>query len=689
MATDYKTTLRTIVGSLVNEHSGTLSRDSLLLLPLFLLIFFLSSFSVIPDASAEYYPGYTLYCQNNSRSTYLINEDNQTVHSWSHNVNGSYTLYLRENGNLVRTGFVNNQTFGGGGGQGLVQELDWDGDLVWQFTYSSNDHYAHHDIELMPNGNVLMIAWEYKSTSEARQAGFQRNVPLWPDHIIEVEPEGSNSGNIIWEWHAWDHLIQDYDSNRDNYGVVGDHPELLDINMSGAGGMMGGDWMHVNGISFNPDLDQIVISSHNLNEIYVIDHSTTTEEAAGHTGGNSGMGGDILYRWGKPSNYDMNGNQVFYVVHCSVWIPSGCPGAGNIMAFNNREHQGTSMIVEIVPPVDEDGNYSREEGEPFGPEEPTWTFTEAGFYSQHLGACQRLPNGNTLICESTSGYMFEVDQEGETQWSYSRNHEVVRILRYGVEFPGVYRLNPIDPGVIALNELLVLNDTTATDPAGESDAWIEIYNNSDVEHPLNGFTMSTSEDEPLMWEFPDTSIVPYEYMIIWLDGDIEQDGLHANFELDAEGGMLCLFAPDQSIMDQMSYENSVTDMSYGRYPNGTGDFTDMYPTFAAENEWDDIGYGIDGALPSETMLSDCYPNPFNSTITIHYTLSNRDQARISIYNITGRQIITLVDAIREPGNYSAVWNGTNGSGMPVASGVYVLAFQCGETLESRQITLVK
>ncbi len=386
---------------------------------------------------AQPYTGYTLFGPNNSKYTYLINMNNTVVKTWTHSKSGGYSAYLLEDGSVIRTASSSSSSLNGGGAQGVVQKYDKNGSLTWEYTYSSSTYRSHHDICPMPNGNVLMIAWEVKTVVQCVAAGLNRSVSLWPDHIIEVQPVGSTGGNIVWQWHAWDHLIQQYDPTKSNYGIISDHPELLNINMGANGSPSGGDWMHINGIDYNAALDQIVISSHTLNEIYVIDHSTTTQEAASHSGGRSGKGGDILYRWGMPSNYGVSGSQVFNVVHCAVWIPSDCPGAGNIMAFNNRENQGTSMVVELVPPSDTSGNYTWVPGTAYGPSSPVWSFTASSFYSNHLGSCQRLPNGNTLIVQSTSGYMFEVNSSGSVVWSYNRGGEIVRALRYPPTYSGI------------------------------------------------------------------------------------------------------------------------------------------------------------------------------------------------------------------------------------------------------------
>jgi hypothetical protein len=412
-------------------------------------------------AQGAAYDGYTLFNPNNSRTTYLVDMDGNTVHTWSHTRNGGYAVYLLENGHLLRPASTSTPSIRGAASAGLIQEVDWDGKVVWQFDYAGATKVTHHDIEPMPNGNVLLIAWEVKSTAEAAAAGRVNAREMWPDHIVEVKPEGSNGGTIVWEWHAWDHLVQDADPSKANYGVVAEHPELIDVNLGGStGGPGGGDWLHINGISYNPISDQIVISSHFMNEIYVIDHSTTTQEAAGHTGGRHGKGGDILYRWGQARNYGRTGGDVFDVVHCSYWIPEGCPGAGNLLVFNNNARSRASIVTELTPPVDQDGNYVLSPGQAFGPSAPTWTYANGSvFYSNHLGGNQRLPNGNTFITEATSGYLFEVDATGKEVWSYDFHQEIARALRYSRDYPGVSALlgTAVEESLPASSELRTWN----------------------------------------------------------------------------------------------------------------------------------------------------------------------------------------------------------------------------------------
>ena len=450
------------------------------------LIIFLSAFISVKaqfrtvglflnDSSS--FNGYTLFAPNSYINTYLINNEGRLVNLWEGTHRPGLSAYLLENGNLLRTALVSNSTFFGGGSGGLIQEFDWEGNQVWEFEYSTDQFYQHHDIERLPNGNTLIIAWEYKDYEEVLGAGRDPSLLsenfLWPDHIVEVQPDGATGGNIVWEWHLWDHLIQDFDPLQLNYGIVSDHPELVNINfVSNLPNSLGADWNHINAVDYNEDFDQIILSIHHFGEIWVIDHSTTTQEAASHTGGNSGMGGDLLYRWGNPQTYDRGDatDQMLFGQHDSHWIESGLPGEGNILIFNNgRNRPGGqySTIDEIVPPVDQNGNYLLDPGSTYGPDSLLWTYVDpvpSDFFSPNVSGSQRQPNGNTLICNGTWGRFFEVTNEGELVWLYvnpviasgpmyyedpipGTQNWAFRVYRYAADYPGLEGrdLTPGDP----------------------------------------------------------------------------------------------------------------------------------------------------------------------------------------------------------------------------------------------------
>ncbi len=387
----------------------------------------------------EPFDGVTMISPLNSTTTYMLDIDEAILQSWNGaNHPGSFA-YLLPDGSIMRPCMDPGGSFSGGGVGGRIQRFNSNGALTWDYYFSTYDYQQHHDIQPMPNGNVLVIAWERKTQQEAIAAGRTNiNGEMWPTLIVEVEPVGSSGGNIVWEWHLWDHLVQDADPGKPNYGVVSEYPELIDINY-GNPGPQGGDWIHANSIDYNEQLDQIVFSSRAFNEIYIIDHSTTTAEAAGHTGGNSGMGGDILYRWGNPIVYDRgsSSDQYFYVVHGVNWIDCGMPGAGNILTFNNGDRSGSgndySTVDEIVPPVDEDGNYHLDPGGIYGPAAPIWTYGGPGWYAgpTQCGAF-RLPNGNTLITATESRHVFEVTEAGTTVWNYVYSSRIARGLRYWI-----------------------------------------------------------------------------------------------------------------------------------------------------------------------------------------------------------------------------------------------------------------
>ena len=358
--------------------------------------------------------------QNNF--TALISNDYQIFHQWDHPSSVHSTSYLLDDSTLITPLVIDNpimQIPNHAGGR--FQKLNWDNEVIWDFTFFDTLYTPHHDIEPLPNGNILVICWEVKSAQEAINLGRQNITnEIWPTMIVELQPP---DGNIVWEWHLWDHTIQDFDPSLENFGVISDHPELLDINLNGPVSAENGDWLHVNAIDYNEELDQILFSSRHMNEIYIIDHSTTSEEASSHSGGNSGKGGDFLFRWGNPMNYHRGDTNDIRIVapHAANWVGNNYPGGGNILIFNNNPQTSnsgiSSEVIEIQPPLDFDNNYLISESESYGPETPIWSYgADSSFFSGWQSDVIRLRNGNTLITVAQQRYIFEIDINDNIVW---------------------------------------------------------------------------------------------------------------------------------------------------------------------------------------------------------------------------------------------------------------------------------
>jgi hypothetical protein len=330
----------------------------------------------------------------------------------------------------------------------------------------------------MPNGNVLAIAWEARTPAEAIARGRDEEHALkegfWPDVVHEIRPTRPSGGEIVWTWRAWDHLVQDRDPRKPGYGALADHPGRIDINAdhryeveetederlareeterqmrelgytggaepddapagadgghadaAPAGPKESGDFLHTNSVDYLPELDLIALSTPHLCEVWVIDHSTTTEEAAGGTGGRRGKGGELLWRWGNPRVYGLGAEQdrrLFYQ-HNPTWLPGDLATDGlRLLVFNNggkRPGGDHSSVEELVLPFDPVHGFVREQGKPFGPAEPAWLYADPGtFFSAFISGAQRLPGGHTLICAGAPGRVFEVTPDGRVVWEYS------------------------------------------------------------------------------------------------------------------------------------------------------------------------------------------------------------------------------------------------------------------------------
>ncbi len=371
--------------------------------------------------------GYVLFAPISSNNTYLIDKCGRQVHSWTSAYKPGQSVYLQNDGTLLRPGNKNNAVFTAGGAGGIIERYDWNNTLLWSYTISGTTQCQHHDICQLPNGNILAIVWELKTTAEAISAGRNPTLlgtSLWSEKIVELQPAGA-SANIVWEWHVWDHLVQDVNASKSNFDTVANHPELIDLNYT-SGITTNADWLHINSIAYNAQLNQIMVSVHNFNEIWVVDHATTTAEAAGHTGGAHNKGGDLLYRWGNPEVYRRGSpaDRKLFGQHNAHWIENGLTDSGKIMIFNNgagRTDGSYSTVDVIAPPVDLAGNYSLGSGAPYMPVSWSWQYkatTPTSFYGMNISGAQRLPNGNTLICQGPSGILFEIDTAKNIAWKY-------------------------------------------------------------------------------------------------------------------------------------------------------------------------------------------------------------------------------------------------------------------------------
>ena len=413
---------------------------------------------LLPSALfGEGFPGLVLFSQSQGQGpskTILLNNLEQKVKIWNHAESAIGVPHLNTDGSIILQLKSSDHYFGNTRGPigGVFKKLDYSGDIKWSFDFYNENYHPHHDFEILPNGNILTIGWEKKSFSEGINAGrINIENQIWPLVIHEIKPLINGDIEIIWKWHLWDHLIQDHDSSLNNYGIIKNHPELININIGEFTNLSDGDWLHTNAIAYNEQLDQIIISSRHLSEIFIIDHSTTIEQASEHTGGNSNKGGDILYRWGNPINYGRGtiDDQKLNAQHGAHWIPQYFPGSGNIIIFNNNPSDatgtnnqfGNSSVVELVPPIDVGGNYIISDSLAFGPIDYEWEYGgDNTFFSHFQSGAYRLLNGNTIITSTQEKNIFEIDSLGNKVWEYDLELSDIqpgytaRAKKYGIDY---------------------------------------------------------------------------------------------------------------------------------------------------------------------------------------------------------------------------------------------------------------
>lgn len=192
----------------------------------------------------------------------------------------------------------------------------------------------------------------------------------------------------------------------------------------------------------------------------------------------------------------------------------------------------------------------------------------------------------------------------------------------------------LSAGGLVINEIMASNTKTIQDQDGEYDDWIELYNNSDATINLENYKLSDKLDALDKWTFPSATIAPNSYLIIWADEDQEQAGLHCNFKLSASGESVALSDANGTVLDQVTFPILGEEKTYGRYPNGTGSFAELDPTYNAENT---VSLAT---KTSNDFRMNVYPNPFNDKITID---SEHKINSLRIIDVNGRVMLSSND----------------------------------------------
>lgn len=349
---------------------------------------------VLQYDSSRTYNGYTLFSTVNSKTTYLIDMEGQIVHTWNHDTRAGRYVVLLENGNLLRGGVLEPQYTTLGGEGGVVQEIDWDGNVVWEYRNFSPESCQHHSFWRMKNGNTLVLCWRHHSYEEClahgrrpelmRKEGIPtRGGTVVKGHFVSYFVEINPAGQEVWRWDFWDHMGEN-DPHKMNFNLA------LPLEATWI------DWDHCNNISYNEELDQILTTCRALGEFLIIDRKS----------------GDIVYRWGNPANYGAgkapgfadNGDQQLFGPHNPSWLSND-----RVLVYDNgylRPMGSRSRVLEV----------DLKSGE------IVWQWMSPSpnsFSSANQSNAQRLPNGNTLMVACESGHIVEVTPGGSCNYGNS------------------------------------------------------------------------------------------------------------------------------------------------------------------------------------------------------------------------------------------------------------------------------
>lgn len=374
--------------------------------------------------------GYLMVNDAGNKRAYLMNYDLDILFEWNLSFGIGNDVTLLPDGNILALLRDDNASINFGGYGGIIHILDKNSNILWEFNHSTENYNLHHDIEMLPNGNIIGIVWEKIPEAEAKNNGVLINgTDVFPEAIIEIDPK---TNEIVWEWRSWDHIIQDAFPEKDKFGIIAEHPELIDVNYVEEAN---GDIMHANGLSYDATKDLIFLSVNFFNEVWVIDHSTSTQEARSSSGGKFNKGGDLVYRFGNPEAYqNPQGSKMFDRNHFPNLLDGDDTGA--MLIFNNNITARHSIVYELELPETYDLRANQQNELKI-----LWSFTSPDLFAPKVSGAVRLPNGNTLITEGDHGG-WEVTENGDVVWKFMGDGFYWRIYHYPENSPLINFLKP-------------------------------------------------------------------------------------------------------------------------------------------------------------------------------------------------------------------------------------------------------
>ena len=623
-----------------------------------LLTLFLALFIGLTGVKAQQWDGYFLTAAKNATSATLYDTTWTAYHTWT-GLTGStgYSAYLMPGGYLWRAAKATTGLPAGTPGGpicGRITKHDYSGALLWDYAVTGTDFVSHHDIKPLPNGNVLSIVYEKKTAAELAAAGCTTySGTMWIDKIIEIQQTGPTTGTVVWEWHSWDHLMQNTDPTKANYvSSLVNNPQLLNINYQAQS-----DWQHMNGVDYNPMLDQIAFSSHNQDEWYIIDHSTTTTEAASHAGGFSGKGGDILYRWGNPAAYGASGTAILNVTHDAHWADEFSTVPGRLCGYNNKGvSTNQSSADQIITPIN-GYNYTITAGSAYAPASYTSRKTVSGMYSSNEGGTQQLPNGNELVASPTTNMIREFNAAGALIFTHTASASKTK--KYSACF--INNTPPAIPTISANGN--VLSATTAT--------LYQWYMNGQQIAGATAQTYTPTQSGNFVVRITDSNGCVYRYSTTYVFV-LSASTLAYNCASGVTTGTATAGTAVTGLMFSIPYSGATVGSAYtsqslastgvtgltatltaGTYTTAAGNLTFTVSgtpsgagtaVFTIPYDTSNCSYAInvtqiDGiSINIDALNVNVFPNPSSESITIEVVGFNKENLTVELFDLVGRLI---------------------------------------------------